>query len=68
MQGIESTENNNLPLESRFTPLQMRALRRKAMRIHAGVRSSTEILNALAARVERNPAAVLRDVTPAEIH
>ncbi len=68
MQAIEIIENNPLPLESRFSPAQMRALRRKAMRIHAGVRSSTEILNALAARVERNPAAVLRDVTPAELH
>jgi hypothetical protein len=68
MQAIEIIENNPIALESRFSATQMRALRRRAMRIHAGARSSTEILNALAARVERNAAAVLRDVTPAELH
>jgi hypothetical protein len=68
MQATDFVENNSSSFESRFTPAQMGALRRKAMRIHAGARSSTEILNALAARVERNPAAVLRDVTPAELH
>jgi hypothetical protein len=68
MQTVDIIEKNSLTLESRFTPAQMRALRRRAKRIHAGVRSSTEILNALAARVERNPAAVLRDATPAELH
>jgi hypothetical protein len=68
MQAVEFYENNFSTLESGFSPAQMRALRRKAMRIHAGARSSTEILNALAARVERNPAAVLRDATPAELH
>jgi hypothetical protein len=68
MQGTDFNENNSSPLESRFSPAQMRALRRKAMRIRAGARSSTEILNALAARVERNPVAALRDVTPAELH
>ncbi len=68
MQVIDILESNPLSLESRFSPAQMRALRRRAMRIHAGARSSTEILNALAARVERNPAAVLRDATPVELH
>jgi hypothetical protein len=68
MQATENIENNSATLESRFTPAQMRALRRRAMRIHAGARSSTQILNALAARVEHNPAAVLRDATPAELH
>jgi hypothetical protein len=68
VQATDFIENNSLTLESRFSPAQMRALRRKAMRIHAGVRSSTEVLNALAARVERNPAAVLRDATPVEMH
>lgn len=67
MQDTEFVENNSSFFESRFGPAQMRALRRKAMRIHAGVQSSAEILNALAARVERNPAAVLRDATPAEM-
>lgn len=68
MQIIEAIENSPPSLESRFSAVQMRALRRRAMRIHAGARSSTEILNALAARVERNAAAVLRDATPAERH
>jgi hypothetical protein len=68
MQAVEILENNPLALESRFSAAQMRALRRKAMRIHAGARSSTEILNALAAHVERNPAAALRDITPGELH
>ena len=66
MQTFENTDESEL--EARFGAIRMRALRRKARRIRAGARSSTEILNALAARVERNPAAVLRDTTPAELH
>jgi hypothetical protein len=64
MQAIEIIENDPLTIESRFSAAHMRALRRKAMRIHAGVRSSTEILNALAARVERDPIAMMRNGIP----
>jgi hypothetical protein len=66
MQATEIVCNNPIAIESSFSPAQMRALRRRARRIHAGARSSTEILNALAARVERDPAAMLRHA--AEIH
>ncbi len=60
MQAIENIDVTLSDLESRFRPAQMRALRRRARRIHAGARSSVEILNALAARVERDPVALLR--------
>jgi hypothetical protein len=68
MQATGNVESISFGAESRLLPAQIRAIRRRAMRIHLGARSSVEILNALAARVEHNPAAVLRDATPAEQH
>jgi hypothetical protein len=60
MQCIGTIENNRSGFGDGFGALQLRALRREARRVHAGVRGSVTNLNRLAARVECDLDAILR--------